>query len=245
VGARAGVRSPEEAARLSPGLAAPAGGVLAAEDWRLEPQPMLAAMRAVFVREGGRVRQASLLAFEPGQARLSDGAARADAVVLASGLAPAGFEGAPAETELLTPIKGQILRAEGRAPASGPVVRAADVYVVPSAGGPWVGATMEVGATDRRVDEEISARLASQAAVLFPDLDGAPMQASAGVRAATPDGLPLVGDSSREGVFLALGARRNGWLLAPMVGDLMVKRLAGGDLPARLHAGRFDIARAS
>jgi glycine oxidase len=71
------------------------------------------------------------------------------------------------------------------------------------------------------------------------------MQASAGVRSATPDGLPLVGESSRPGVFLALGARRNGWLLAPMIAGLMARSLAGKDLPARLHARRFDVARAS
>jgi glycine oxidase len=104
---------------------------------------------------------------------------------------------------------------------------------------------MEAGATDRRIDVQTSARLAASAAALFPSLTEAPLQAAAGVRAATPDGLPLVGESSRPGVFLALGARRNGWLLAPFVGGLMVESLAGRELPARLRARRFPVARAS
>lgn len=245
IGAAAESRSAGEAEQLSPGLAAPAGAVFTAEDGRLEPRPMLAAMRAAFEREGARFRRASLLAFEAGRARFSDGEVAADAVVLASGLAPVGFEGAPDEAALLAPIKGQILCAQGGSPRSGPVVRGPGVYVVPGQDGPWIGATMEAGAADRRIDPDASARLAASAAGLFPALAETPMQASAGVRAATPDGLPLVGESSRPGVFLALGARRNGWLLAPMVAELMVKSLAGRDLPARLHARRFDVARAS
>jgi glycine oxidase len=48
-----------------------------------------------------------------------------------------------------------------------------------------------------------------------------------GVRASTPDGLPLVGWSATPGVMLAVGARRNGWLLAPLVADLVAAYLKG------------------
>jgi glycine oxidase len=241
-GAVAELRSAEEAARLSSGVAAPAGAVFAPEDWRLEPQPMLAAVRTAFEREGGRVTRAALLGFEPGLAHLSDGDIAADAVLLASGLPPAGFAGGPAEMSLLAPIKGQILRVRGAGPRSGPIVRGEGVYVVQGRDGPWIGATMQAGASDRRIEPRVTARLSGLAGVLHPGLAAAEVEAAAGVRSATPDGLPLVGESSRPGVFLALGARRNGWLLAPMVAGLVVKGLAGGPMPARLHAGRFDVA---
>jgi glycine oxidase len=244
LGAQAWAVTAQEAARLSPGLAAPSGAVFTPEDGRLEPRAMLAAMREAFRSEGGALRRANLTDFDRGRATLSDGQVKADAVILTSGLAPKGFADAPAEASVLNPIKGQILRAVGRAPAGGPILRGQGVYVVPGADGPWIGATMEAGASDRRIDPQTSARLSAQASLLVAGLAGAKMEASAGVRAATPDGLPLVGESSRASLFLALGARRNGWLLAPMLAGLIVESLAGRGVPARLDARRFDLARA-
>ena len=49
------------------------------------------------------------------------------------------------------------------------------------------------------------------------------------MRAATPDGLPLVGPSARAGVWLATGARRNGWLLAPLVARMLAAYLSDRD----------------
>lgn len=243
-GARAEAISPDEAADRSAGVAAAAGGAFTSEDWRLDPIGMLTAIRAALAREGGELRRAAVTDFGGGVAQLSDGEWAADAVVLASGLAPAGFAASPAETGVLAPIKGQILKAHQSAPTSGPVMRGPGVYVVPGEGGPWIGATMEPGVSDRRIDAQTTAALAAKAAALFPHLAQAGMRAFAGVRAATPDGLPLVGQSSRPGVFLAMGARRNGWLLAPMIADLIVDALAGKAAPARFDPRRFDLARA-
>jgi glycine oxidase len=64
-----------------------------------------------------------------------------------------------------------------------------------------------------------------------------------GVRASTVDGLPLVGWSDRPGVMLAVGARRNGWLLAPLVAGLVAAYLTGKDPgpdAAQFDARRFD-----
>ncbi|HYE45155.1 MAG TPA: FAD-dependent oxidoreductase, partial [Caulobacter sp.] len=63
-----------------------------------------------------------------------------------------------------------------------------------------------------------------------------------GIRGATPDGLPLVGPSVRPGVWLAMGARRNGWLLAPLVAAMTRAYLAGedpGPWAPHLDARRF------
>jgi glycine oxidase len=62
------------------------------------------------------------------------------------------------------------------------------------------------------------------------------------VRATTPDGLPLVGASSQPDLVLALGARRNGWLLAPMIAAAVVEALAGRPVAADLDARRFQSA---
>jgi glycine oxidase len=78
---------------------------------------------------------------------------------------------------------------------------------------------------------------------LRPELAHAVLTTEVGVRAATPDGLPLVGWSATPGVMLAVGARRNGWLLAPLVADLVAAYLKGdnpGPDAAPLDARRFS-----
>jgi glycine oxidase len=65
----------------------------------------------------------------------------------------------------------------------------------------------------------------------------------AGVRAATPDGLALVGRSAAPRVILATGARRNGWLLAPLIASAVAACVLGRDpgaLAARLDPARFS-----
>ena len=102
---------------------------------------------------------------------------------------------------------------------------------------------MEPGLADTNVEPVALRPLVEAAGRLFPDLRGAAFLASAGVRAATPDGLPMVGASSEPGVLIAAGARRNGWLLAPLVARLIAACVTGGDpgpYAARLHPRRFE-----
>lgn len=209
-----------EARRRAPGLGAAGPFLFTLEDWRLEPQTMLAALHAGLAAAGGAIAQADV------RGRASE----ADVLIQATG--PGGD---------LKPIKGQILRFPGAGPKRGPVVRGEGVYVAPSAGGFIAGATMEEGRSDRDIDPDAVARLAAGARRLFPALQGAEVEARAGVRAATPDGLPLVGLGEVEGVLIARGARRNGWLLAPLVAEVLLDRLAGRPLSAAAEA--FDPAR--
>jgi glycine oxidase len=147
------------------------------------------------------------------------------------------------ELAALEPIKGHILR-YGDLPYDGPVLRGAGAYAAPAAGGLLIGATMEAGVSNPQVQDEVASGLARAATTVFPGLANRPWTAAAGVRAATSDGLPLVGPSRTQGVILAAGARRNGWLLAPLVGA-MVCAYAKGEDPgvwaARLSATRFAV----
>lgn len=241
-GAEAQRLSAAQAGRASPGLKAPAGAVHTPEDWRLDPQTLLQALREAFLAEGGQVRGAGLRSIHDGTVGLSDGEGlEADTVVLATGLTPEGLGRPPPELASLQPIKGQIVRVLGAGPRDGPVVRAPGIYVAPGARGPAIGATMEVGVSDRRIDAEVCDRLLALAKPLFPGLAGVASAAAAGVRASTPDGLPMVGPSRVPGVVLAVGARRNGWLLAPMIARAVAEGLAGADCWTPL----FDPARFS
>jgi glycine oxidase len=220
LGARLDLAAP---AALPPELAAKGPWLSTPEDWRLEPRAMLAALHLALERAGGQRLPARLIGFEGGQARF-EGAEPwgAEAVVLATGL-----NVWPGGQARLHPIKGQLLRFSGQSPAPGPVLRYRGVYLVPSHDGWVVGATMEEGVSDLGIDPQAIARLRAIAAEVLPGLAQAPFTASAGVRAATLDGLPLVGPSGKPGVLLAQGARRNGWLLAPLVAEVIADRLAG------------------
>lgn len=217
---------------LQPGLAQDlAAGVFTADDWRLEPRAVLPAMNAGLERAGGRRVRAALARTAQGW-RLDGRAIAADLVVIATGAAKAGLAAGAPELGALEPVKGQILHFQGP-PWGGPSLRSLDGYIAPHRGGAIAGASMEVGRDDRVLDPAVLAGLQARAAALVPALASVPAQASAGVRAATPDGLPLVGRSAGDArTILAAGARRNGWLLAPLVAEIVVALAAGRPAPA-------------
>ena len=209
---------------LSP-LGGISSGVFTDEDWRLEPAAALRVLRDEAQAAGVEFSEELVTGTSSGTLVLATGAA--------SGPAP--------ELSDLTPIKGHILRLSG-GPTSGPVIRGEGVYICPSAKGAVVGGTMEEGASDRAVDEGRIKTLQEAAQDVVPALRGVTGSASAAVRAGTPDGLPLVGWSAEPGVFLTVGARRNGWLLAPLVAAITAAYLAGedpGPFAGQLDARRF------
>jgi glycine oxidase len=224
-----------EARTLAPGLSGGAPFLFTPDDWRIEARPTLSLIQDAFVALGGRLAPSSVVAFAAGQARLEKGETiLCDIVVLCTGLQAAGW----AHGRDLVPIKGQIIRFDGHGPRTGPVVRAGGMYVAPSARGALAGATMEPGRSDLTIDKEAVEGLRAAAVALYPHLARARPEAFAGVRATTPDGLPLVGGCGQEGVLVARGARRNGWLLAPLVAEVIIDRLQGRSSSAASRA--FD-----
>jgi glycine oxidase len=234
--------SPGRARERSPWLTAGLGAAWTSEDWRLEPTTALAALRATGEGLGVQWTAASVQGFEQGLATLSDGTRlESDVLVIATGASPSLLGAAP-ELAALTPIKGHILCAPALA-LEGPVVRVKDIYVCPAAGGALIGSTMEVGRVDTDIDPTFVARLREHAAAAASVFATTPLMARAGVRAATPDSLPLVGRGREPGVWLAVGARRNGWLLAPLIAQAIVEGVLDQRTPA--WARDFDPARFS
>jgi glycine oxidase len=215
---------------LAPGLAAIwDSGVLTREDWRVEAAEALAALRAAAQARGVAFRAEAAGGFEGGER-----------LVIATGAAR-GLEPIAPELAQLSPIKGHILRVAG-APYGGVVVRGEGAYATAAPGGLTLGATMEAGVSDPAVDETATLALKAAGARLFPEAANGRLAVQAGVRGATPDGLPLVGRSRREGVLLAVGARRNGWLLAPLAAQVIAACVTGGEagpFAARLDPLRF------
>lgn len=214
------------------------------EDWRLEARPALAAMRAAAKRAGAVFAAGEVTAFAPGRLALADGRAEAfDVLVLATG--PGVREGRLApETAALAPIKGQILRVPSL-DAEQAVVRGEGVYLAPGED-LAIGATMEAGRDDLAPDATATQALRAAAKALRPALELEAAAVEVGVRVTTPDGLPLVGWSRAPGVLLAVGARRNGWLFAPLVADMVAAYLTNdnpGPEAAVMDARRFEKVR--
>jgi len=237
LGAEARLITPDsEPALLPPG----AWAVFAPGDWRLDPGAALAALRRAAERFGARFAAGRVLGFD-GRDVAVEGAPpiAAERLVLATGAARDLAGLAPA-LATLAPIKGHILRAAG-AFAAAPVIRANGIYLCRAAGEAVLGASMEPGRADTRVDPAVVRRLLDAAAPLLAQLGPLDWRAAAGVRAATPDGRPLVGEAGAGGVVLAVGARRNGWLLAPLIARAVLDLVEGR--PQRASDAAFDPAR--
>ena len=232
VGSAAETITADQAHGLQPSLSPRiVGGVLPAADWALAAGPVVQARTRTVERLGGAIHRRALAAADLETLGV-------DAVVLAIGAATRPWLEVAAELEGLTPVKGQILHYRA-GPLGGVTVRGA-------------GATMARGVSDATPHPLAVERLRASAARLFPHLRDAPAAGRAGVRAATPDGLPLVGPSlwasarrpGGPGVFLATGARRNGWLLAPMIGAVVADHLCGapkGEWTRAFAPDRFKV----
>jgi len=124
----------------------------------------------------------------------------------------------------VTPIRGQLLHLGWSGTPVSRITWDDRCYVVP-----WHDGTLLVGATTEDVgfDERTTAvgvrGLLEAVCDLFPHAGTAHLaSARAGLRPATPDGLPVIGWSSvAPGVMYATGHYRNGVLLAPLTAQLV------------------------
>jgi glycine oxidase len=132
------------------------------------------------------------------------------------------------------PVKGQMLcvvmpehelvrhvvRTSGRTP---------DVYLIPRSDGRMlIGATAEEAGFDKQTVPETIQKLRQAALDLVPKLaDARILEAWAGLRPGTPDGLPILGATPTLGYFVATGHFRDGILLAPVTAKVMGQVIAG------------------
>ena len=109
------------------------------------------------------------------------------------------------------------------------VVRAPEVYLIPRSDGRLlIGATLEEAGFDKHTVPATIQKLRQAALELAPKLAEARiLEAWAGLRPGTPDGLPILGETTARGYFVAAGHFRDGILLAPVTARVMGQVLAG------------------
>jgi len=158
----------------------------------------------------------------------------ADQIVIAAG----AWSAALYPAARVRPVKGEILRLRrrpGALPAPTHTVRGLihgrHVYVVPRADGVVVGATqMDAGFDDEVTIGGIRDLIADAEAVMPGLAEYGLIEAGAGLRPMSPDGLPLIGRIDARTV-LATGHGRNGILLTPITAEAVIAELDGVPLP--------------
>jgi glycine oxidase len=155
---------------------------------------------------------------------------RARRVVIAAGSWTGQLQGlSDAAARDVRPVRGQLIRVAWRGKPLGPVIWGPSCYLVPWKDGTvLVGATMEEVGFDERNTVAGVRTLLDAARSLLPEMeDSTFIEARAGLRPATSDGLPILGPAdSTDRILYATGHYRNGVLLAPLtaklIGDLIV-----------------------
>jgi len=166
----------------------------------------------------------------------------ADHVVLATGAwsIDALLAKAPALKQIRAG-KGVLVQVE-LANALRPNLHAPDFYIAERRGDIVLGATLELDRSDRRVDPAQVETLLAAAEKLLPGEVRPTGRSWAGIRPMSPDGWPMVGPSG-DGLLLAAGHSRNGWLLAPITAEIIASYVFGDELSpawAALSPQRFE-----
>ena len=128
------------------------------------------------------------------------------------------------------PLKGQLLELRVRGASPRPakrVIRTPRCYVLTrSDGRVVVGATMEEQGFDTTVTADGVFRLLEAAYEVLPEVAELELvNARAGLRPATPDNRPVIGEADTPGLLWATGHGRNGVLLAPLTARRIVAAL--------------------
>lgn len=215
------------------------GGLLAAEDYQVDPRLLVKALATAVrntggnIEEGARVETVEAAGGRPrkvsGQRRGRDFTVDCDVVVVAAGAWSSTTIDSPVSRFGIRPVKGQIARLRGPRLIRH-VLRTPGVYLVERNDGQLVvGATMEEMGFDSTPTAGAVMDLLRKAWRVLPGIyDCAFDEFSVGLRPAARDHMPLISETEMEGVFVATGHYRHGILLTPATAVLMADLIANG-----------------
>jgi len=207
------------------------GGILVENDHQIDPHALLEALHRACSAAGVVHVSGCVVEIAGNGVRLDDGRAISGAkIVVAAGSYTgtiSGFDGAAIPVR---PVKGQLVHLRGRPGSSLPTrnIRGLDVYVVTRADGRVViGASVEEQGFDVTLTAGAVHDLLRDAYELLPGITELEfVGVTAGLRPATPDNAPVIGEVA-PGVIVATGHYRNGILLAPITARVVVSLVEG------------------
>jgi glycine oxidase len=238
LGLRAELLDPATARRLEPALSESVAAVLSIpDDHQVDNRRLTQAISASCRVRGVTFVEkttASRLLFDETErvvgVEASGSRYEAGVTIVAAGCWSGQIVGFPVPVE---PVKGQMLALDLVAPPFARVLRSERCYLVSRIDGRiLIGSTMERVGFDQSVSVQTVSSLLSAAWELVPSLvSAAAGEAWAGLRPATPDGLPAIGELA-PGLIAATGHFRNGILLSPITASL-VRDVVMGKEPHR------------
>ena len=267
-GVRAELLTPEEVRELEPRLTGEIHGALyAPDDLQCDPRAIARSLAGHAARQGASIRtHTEVAAIEPGRGvRFADGSAlAADTVVLAAGPWSAPLAASAGLHLPVEPRKGQLTRLRLPRPDPGflrhKIVDGSYLASVAETdsgrqvstvtettwdGHVIVGSTRELAGFDPSVDHALARAVQDRAARLVPGLARLePDETWVGFRPWLPDGLPAIGRSSVDGLWVATGHEGAGVVLGPITGRVLAEAIAGEAtvrVPA-LDPDRFRVA---
>lgn len=238
MGAKGQVMAEEDLAKL--GFHAPMEGIEIVGEWLMAAAPVLAFFKAQFEARGGRWVDGEAAKVESHRVTLTDGKVlEAGHVAVCAGYGAAAFADDVPSLKVLTPIKGHLLDREGPTdPAlAGRMVRSPWGYWVFLDGLTKFGATMQAGKADEAIEPGVVESLKEKARKFTPSTTGEldAVTPRVGVRAAAPDQWPLIGRDA-NGVYVATGMRRNGWIFGPYAASVLTALMTGQEPPEGAEA---------
>lgn len=229
------------------------GGVWFQQDCHLEPARLMSLLREKLKQEGVEIRYgAKVSGFQRDGVNatgvvLEDGEVlAADALVLASGAWT---------NELSAMLGGKVLMQAGKGysltlpnpkqlPGLCSIFTEAKVAVTPMGDSLRFAGTMEVGGNDLSVNPRRVQGIVNSVRSYFPKFsvdDFAGVDAWAGLRPCSPDGLPYIGALPNcPNVVVATGHAMMGLSLGPVTGQMVAQLLQGGVVDGRLSAARYQ-----
>jgi D-amino-acid dehydrogenase len=155
------------------------------------------------------------------------GEVQTEKVVVSAGLPSAGFLGHFGTRVAIQPARGYSVTIPGKGtpPRHALYLAEAKIGLSPFAGGVRLAGVFELGASKAEAPAGAGERLVAAARPYLagwrPDVDG-PLTTWAGLRPATADGLPLIGElPGHDGLFVATGHGMLGVTLAPATASLL------------------------
>jgi glycine oxidase len=210
-----------------------AGGLWSPQEARVDNRALALALATSFRRAGGRLltNEAVVRIERDGgraaAARTAYGTYHGDAVVLAAGAWSGLVE---PQIAPVVPVKGQMILLApppGQSPSAA-VIWGNGIYAVPRGNALAIGATVEDAGFDTGLTNEGREGLRRAAEELMPGLRTWTLcDQWAGLRPRAPDGLPLLGPTRVDGLWLASGQYRNGILFAPAIAQTMCDQILG------------------
>lgn len=226
----------DEVAHGWPWLAPCHGAFWSPDDAGVNPSRLIDALRADAERRGVRRAVDRIVALDTADGRVvgvigESGRHAASTVVIAAGAWSGRIDNLPRPLSI-EPLRGQMLAFEWPREVPPAIVYGDRCYLLKRDAELWLGATLEYAGFHPVTTLEGRAALVERGARTWPALaDLAPLRSWAGLRPATPDGLPIMGpEPELKGLWYVTGHGRHGILLSAVTGELMARAIAGNNV---------------